>query len=69
MMILSLHVHPLPWRSDHVFAMFSEIDSYTLNHRSAQAKRQIKSMKSGSPSRSAPRSAPEWSLAKTSHES
>ena len=60
-------VHSLPWQSDYVSAMFSKIDSYILNYKSAQAKRQMKSRKSGSPlSRSAPSSAPEWALAKTS---
>ena len=48
-------------------AMFSKIDSYILNHKSTQAKRQMKSRKSRSPSsRSTPSSAPEWALAKTS---
>ena len=62
-------VHPLPWRSDYVSAMFSKIDSYILNHKSAQAKKQMKSRKSGSPSSSsAPSSAHEWALAKASHE-
>ena len=58
-------VHPLPWRSDYVSSMFSKIDSYILNQKSAQAKRQMKSRKNGSPSiRSPPSGAPEWALAK-----
>ena len=58
-------IHPLPWRSDYVSTMFTKIDAYILNRKSAQAKRQMKSRKSGSPStRSPPNSVPEWALAK-----
>ena len=56
-------VHPLPWRSQYVTRMFSKIDAYIINRKSAQAKRQMKKRQSGTPStRSPPGEAPDWAV-------
>ena len=56
-------IHPLPWRSDHVNRMFSKIDGYIASKRSAQAKRQMKARKFGTPV--PPANAPEWAVSKS----
>ena len=56
-------VHPLPWRNDHVSKMFTKIDDYIKNKKSAQAKRQMKVRRLGAPSKRAPpANAPDWAV-------
>lgn len=57
--------HPLPWRSQYVNKMFTKIDTYVINRKSSQAKRQMKLRKLGMPStRSPPVDAPDWAVSK-----
>ena len=62
----SIIVHPIPWRSAYVSRMFAKIDAYTINKKSSQAKRQMKSRVVGRPS-TRPRltspDVPDWALA------
>lgn len=61
-------IHPLPWRSKYVTAMFHQIDQYNIHYKSAQARRQMKSRVTGSDSnRSCPQEGiPQWALS-TNH--
>ena len=56
-------VHPLPWRSEYVKKMFLKIDTYVMNKKSSQAKRQMKHRKVGAISdRAQPGDAPDWAI-------
>ena len=57
---------PLPWRSQYCSTMFKRIDDYVDQHRSSQAKRQMKrhSISKSPSSRNKPEgtSVPDWAI-------